>query len=111
VSSRRFRRALAVVYVLAVVISTLVWLIQDAYSAAVWVTLALTLPWSPFGYVLLYIADAFLLGSSAAVQVAVAWPVMLLLFPGMAVGNVLMARALWRARRRRQLHRDSAQTR
>jgi hypothetical protein len=75
------------------------------------VTLALTLPWSPLGYVLLYINAVFLLGSSAVVETAVSWPLMLLLFPGMAVGNLLIARALWRARQRRQLHSRSAQTR
>jgi hypothetical protein len=110
VTTRRVQRALAAAYVLAVVTSTLVWLIQGAYSQALWVTVALTLPWSPYGYLLLYIVGLLLVGSSAALQ-ALVWPLMLLLFPGMAVGNVLIARAVRRACRRRQVRREAAQTR
>ncbi|MCW2703204.1 MAG: hypothetical protein JWQ37_1199 [Blastococcus sp.] len=109
-STTRVQRALAVAYVLAVATSTLVWLIQGAYSQALWVTVALTLPWSPFGYLLLYIVGMLLVGSSAAVQ-AVVWPLMLLLFPSMAVGNVLIARLVWRAGRRRHVRREAKRAR
>jgi surface polysaccharide O-acyltransferase-like enzyme len=110
VSTTRVQRALEVAYILAVVTSTLVWLIQGAYSHALWVTVALTLPWGPFGYLLLYIVGLLLVGSSTAVQ-ALVWPLMLLLFPGMAVGNVLIARLVWRARRQRQVRREAARAR
>ena len=109
-STTRVQRAFEVAYIVAVVTSTMVWLIQGAYSHALWVTVALTLPWSPFGYLLLYIVGLLLVGSSTAVQ-ALVWPLMLLLFPSMAAGNVLVARLGLRARRQRRGRREAARAR
>jgi hypothetical protein len=52
--------------------------------------------------VLLYVVGVLLVGSSAAVEAAVSWPLMLLLFPGMALGNVLIARRIWRRHRHQE---------
>lgn len=104
-------RAIAAIYVLGVVASTLIWVTQGAYSAAVAVTSALTLPFSPLAYVSLYFAGMALVGSSSVVEAAIFTPLLLVLFPGIAVGNVFMARALWGAHLRRRPRRESASAR
>jgi hypothetical protein len=90
-------------YVLAVVGSTVAWLLQGAYSLAFWLTLVLTLPWSYLAEGIASLAAMALFGSPFGE--AVTTLLILVLFPGAAIGNVLLVRAAWHACRRRRLRR------
>jgi hypothetical protein len=90
-------------YGLAVVGSAVAWLLQGAYSLAVWLTWVLTLPWSYLAEGIAAFAAMALLGSRFGE--AVTTLLILVLFPSAAIGNVLLVRAAWHACRRRRLLR------
>jgi hypothetical protein len=98
----RSARLLAAAYVLAVVGSALAWVVHGADSSAMWLTWIVTLPWSIPGAALASLAAIALPGTGLGE--AVVTGLILVLFPGAAVANVLLARAAWGAWRRR-LHR------
>ncbi len=100
-------KALAAIYLLAVVGSALVWAIH-AYPPAVLLTVVLTAPWSLLGYVLLYVGTMAFFGiSGGAVATVAGTALLLVLFPALAVANVFMAATFRRAVARRRIRRGS----
>ena len=99
--SSRAGRAAAAVYLLAVVSSALFWVVKGNSLPALMLTLALTLPWSLLAYGMLPLAG--LVSSSPNVQAVAFATLILLTFPGIAVSNVFLARALRRPCSRRRL--------
>lgn len=99
-------------YVLAVLISTVSWLVQGAYSAWFWSTVLLTLP---FGYVaegFIAILTLAMVGLPETLARAFAGTLVLITFPGLAFANVVMGRAAFlavrgRCRGCRLLHRGA----
>jgi hypothetical protein len=91
---------------LAVVGASVGWIVQGAYSISVWLTWILTLPWSYFAEGVAAIAAMVLFGSPFGEGVVTL--LILVLFPGAAIGNVLLVRAAWQTCRRRRLRRKTA---
>lgn len=91
--SSRHGRVLAAVYLLAVAVSVTTWMAQGAYSTALIITLALTLPWSLAAYPLLMVAALAVLAGPGAdsgpghVSLTV---LAVLLFASAAAANVLV---------------------
>jgi hypothetical protein len=104
--SMRIGRLIAAAYLLAVLVAVVVWLVSGAESAFL-VTTALTLPLSGFAYGILGVGAMALAGVPAGLREAIAIVLILVMYPGAAVVNVISVRGIWRACRRRQLRRRS----
>ena len=101
-------RMLAAGYLLAVVASTLVWVTSGADPTALVTTAVLTLPFSPLVYFVVVVVGLTL--ASSPFGAVVVGTLILVFFPGVALANVVLARATWRACRRRRLRRMPAST-
>jgi pyrroline-5-carboxylate reductase len=102
--SMRIGRLIAAAYLLAVLVAVVVWLVSGAESAFL-VTTALTL--SGLAYGILGVGAMALAGVPAGLREAIAIVLILVMYPGAAVVNVISVRGIWRACRRRQLRRRS----